>query len=584
MADLDEMTPGEILADSSVAEFIKELGLGIAAAQTALDDNSVRQMEIFTTRRDDLGGRSLLDLGLSPAFYHYQHADITCSMQLRMEVGKSDEFGFGIQAGVNDTNASTGSSSSSTSSSTSTDRSLTKSARLTMRSDSTAALAVQGGDTITPTGSTPTERLSNLQARLAGGTGEIERLVFNPPDTRPDMSIETPTDKVVVNSPTIAFLRPDTNSALIRVRANANTDFVVNGSLTVSTTAQASLDDYAAHVAQQFTAAGFTRVNHMAPGPRVQFAVTYHDTGVQDPQPDSIDSMQRLVGMLQATGQSVEIEGFTDRQGPRAANLALGEARARTIRDLLVSQGLPASQARISTPPTRGEQPADDAGDADGFDNQDWRVTFLYAAPLDDHWIFVRTGPNFDPAAVAPTAIGAAGGGPDNAYLHLYQPEPLALTGNSVTIDGTEFEFSGAAVSGGPGSGSAHAYAQNLTTAINATSTHRASRTGNVVRVARSEDTFAIQLFTTSSRQVNVAESSEFTITEQFRETSSSVESSNQEQNRTIAVGVSVDARFSRQFNMEVTGNSAISARLVSVPAPPEFLDQIQAFQNSLNQ
>ena len=85
MADLSEMTPGEVLADSSVAEFIKELGLGVAAAQVALDDNSVRQMEIFTRRREDLGDRSLLDLGLMPAFYHYQHADITCSMQIRME-------------------------------------------------------------------------------------------------------------------------------------------------------------------------------------------------------------------------------------------------------------------------------------------------------------------------------------------------------------------------------------------------------------------------------------------------------------------------------------------------------------------
>ncbi len=36
---------------------------------------------------------------------------------------------------------------------------------------------------------------------------------------------------------------------------------------------------------------------------------------------------------------------------------------------------------------------------------------------------------------------------------------------------------------------------------------------------------------------------------------------------------------MSRQFNMQVTGNSTISARLVSIPAPVEFLEQIRAFQ-----
>lgn len=453
-----------------------------------------------------------------------------------------------------------------------------------MRSDSTAVLAVQGGDSITPTGATPTERLTNLQGLLAGGGGEIERLVFDPPDSRPEMSIETPTDKVVVNSPTVAFLRPDTDSALIRIRNNADTAFVVDGSVTVNTTAQATLTEYAAHVAEQFTAAGFGYVYHAAPGPRVQIGVALHDTAVQLPQPASISKIEHWAGVLKATGQSAEIEGFTDRQGPRAANLALGEARARTVHNLLLSQGISAGQIRIAAPPTRGEQAAADAGDADRLDNQEWRVTLLYFTPLDDHLIVVRDGPGFDPAAIAPSAIGAGGGGADNAYIHLYRPEALALAGNGVTIDGTEFDFSGAAVSGGPGSGSAQAYAHNLTAAVNATPTHRAWRQGSVVRVARSEDTFAVQLFTTSARQVNVAESSEFTITEQFRETSSSVESRDQAQNRTIAVGVTVDARFSRQFNMEVTGNSAISARLVSVPAPPEFLDQIAAFQNSLNQ
>ena len=84
MPDIADMTPGEVLTEASVAEFIKALGLSIAQAQKALDENSVDQIGEFIRPREGLDGRSLLDLGLSPAFYHYQHADVSCSMQLSL--------------------------------------------------------------------------------------------------------------------------------------------------------------------------------------------------------------------------------------------------------------------------------------------------------------------------------------------------------------------------------------------------------------------------------------------------------------------------------------------------------------------
>ena len=91
MADenpIEKMTPGQILADASVAEFIKAMGLSIADAQKALDLNSLAQVGEYVEPRPGLGGKSLLQLGLSPPFYHYQHADLTVSMQLTMKVGE----------------------------------------------------------------------------------------------------------------------------------------------------------------------------------------------------------------------------------------------------------------------------------------------------------------------------------------------------------------------------------------------------------------------------------------------------------------------------------------------------------------
>ncbi len=42
------------------------------------------------------------------------------------------------------------------------------------------------------------------------------------------MALTAPTDRVLVSSPTVTFLRPDSDAAVIRIRANAATDYVVN--------------------------------------------------------------------------------------------------------------------------------------------------------------------------------------------------------------------------------------------------------------------------------------------------------------------------------------------------------------------
>lgn len=67
-------------------------------------------------------------------------------------------------------------------------------------------------------------------------------------------------------------------------------------------------------------------------------------------------------------------------------------------------------------------------------------------------------------------------------------------------------------------------------------------------------------------------------MTEQFSRSSTSSLTQQNSGNKTVAVGASLDVRYSRQFEMNVTGNSSISARLVSIPAPPAFLETIKTF------
>lgn len=154
----------------------------------------------------------------------------------------------------------------------------------------------------------------------------------------------------------------------------------------------------------------------------------------------------------------------------------------------------------------------------------------------------------------------------------------MNLSGNSVTIDGENFPFSGSA-GGGQAVGTAEAHAHNLTTAINATDSLRASRQGHVVQVSRATDAFDVHLFSRSSRALTLTGSEGLTVTEQFTRTRSAQSESREGQNTTVAIGVTVDKRESRQFNMAVTGNSQISARLVSVPPPEPFVEAIRALQ-----
>lgn len=93
---LADYTPGELLADLKVAEFIKELALGIAEAQKALDENSIAQaLELATTPIPGLN-KTLIELGLSPPFYHFQYADLEVNMSLTMRVQEE----LGVDLGV----------------------------------------------------------------------------------------------------------------------------------------------------------------------------------------------------------------------------------------------------------------------------------------------------------------------------------------------------------------------------------------------------------------------------------------------------------------------------------------------------
>ncbi|MBM9593565.1 hypothetical protein [Roseitranquillus sediminis] len=598
MPDIENMTPGEVLAEASVADFIKALGLSIAEAQRALDENSVDQIGEFIRPREGLDGRSLLDLGLSPAFYHYQHADISCSMQLSLRVEKDLSVGVNLSGSFSDTSTSDENRSESTTSteSGSTEVSRERTAEIEIQSASTGAVSI-GGREFQLSGGDPLTRIRALQEAVrSDASAGVPRLLYEPTPRTFTITTDAPPDRVHTTSNTVAFLGSASDFAIIQIDANADTSYVFNGTTTIATTAQGDLDTYAAHVEAQVQAAGYTTLlaSPTSPLVTVNFATGLHhfqETNPDGPVDNTGDrSRLKLIALVaRARNLAITVQGYADAQrypGGQAIsdqeNRRLGDRRAAEIKAILESYG--ADPARVKITPSTGAADANADVTAGGsranvnFRRVDVRI------PGRPHWLSVKSNTaaqamsGIDPDRRAPGSTG-------NGFIFLLATQALSLSGMKCTIDGTDFPFSGSAA-GGHASGSAEAYAVNLRDDINGNASvdYQASADGNIVTVFGKSSPFKVTLLTAENRQIQLSGRDGVSIKREFTRTSTSSLTRQNTGNRTVAVGASVDVRFGRQFEMNVTGNSAISARLVSIPAPPQFLETIKEYLRQDNE
>lgn len=89
-----------------------------------------------------------------------------------------------------------------------------------------------------------------------------------------------------------------------------------------------------------------------APGSREDFLVNvgdrvFFDFDKSDLRPDAIQTLEQQAAFLRRYGQySIVIEGHADERGTREYNLALGDRRATSVRDFLVSLGIDADRIR----------------------------------------------------------------------------------------------------------------------------------------------------------------------------------------------------------------------------------------------
>lgn len=88
------------LMNAPLPQLIEKLGLSIAMAQKALDENSVALAQAMAATEVSLGGETynLITLGFAPTFYAFTEA--TVEAKLEFSVAESTEFSIGGSVGV----------------------------------------------------------------------------------------------------------------------------------------------------------------------------------------------------------------------------------------------------------------------------------------------------------------------------------------------------------------------------------------------------------------------------------------------------------------------------------------------------
>jgi outer membrane protein OmpA-like peptidoglycan-associated protein len=686
MPDLEDMTPGQILADTNVATFLSDLGLGIARAQQALDQNSLATAVEMATTRPEFSNRSLLDLGFSPTFYHYQHADLEVSLQITMRVERSTSVRVGLNFGLDTSNTSSNEGEGQATITVNFGAGGPATAVVRLAEAGPGRLVVGATTVNLVNGAATAPDVGVVANSLSRTARALADRMSDPPEAVPEVLLATVelveggiAISATTNSPTVfAVGTPNRITVLDRAARPARAWLSITGagnaafngtdSATWTTTPSAV---EAASTA--IDALGSTEANVLFKGRDAAepFHVNF-DLDRADLIPAELDGLEPIIQFLTDNGSiAVEVVGHCDATGNERRNDPLSLERATAVHGYLRRRGVSATQL-AAAPIGRGERellvnvqtaerrnrrvvvrlvgsvtdvvavrsagtgatatwdtgrPTVAAGGSvlSAFNgSNDVPLGSNASVTLSGHTFVANGATNnatehaFVPGATAASAasalaqsiltnaqVDAVAEGPvvrlfpigSHALIRL-QSRDRSAAANSLTLTPTGSlqpvsGFTGASTAGEPANGDtvtiggivltctteaspgtrqfakgadAAATASNLATAVGQVSGMQGTAAAAVVTVRGLSGT---RLATSNAQAFTLSAT-----------TLSGTRPSPQrtESNTTVAVGLSVDVAHSRRFGVEVTGNSRIAARLVSLPAPVELLDEIRTF------
>jgi len=141
--------------------------------------------------------------------------------------------------------------------------------------------------------------------------------------------------------------------ALVLVAGCSNTSTKATGSTdTAATTTATGADDGSVHGGIVAKSDGSVQV--LSAG-----NIVYFDFDQDTIRPDAREVLMTQAARLTKSGEKAVLEGHADERGTREYNMALGERRAKAVRDFLIIQGV--DKAKLEVVSYGEERPADPA-------------------------------------------------------------------------------------------------------------------------------------------------------------------------------------------------------------------------------
>jgi outer membrane protein OmpA-like peptidoglycan-associated protein len=573
------------------------LGIGIAQAQKKLDDNSIKQAIALADPENGFGGKSLLELGFIPAFYSFSYADISAEIELKMRLST----GFEIGGELNVDFTKQGGYSKDKLDYLREDRESKH--REEFKSSRGFLTTADNFEELT---------INSVEVQMNDAVGVINRLEDFGQDIRQVSTVDraslevdsakykatnisTSNNATIVNSGGYIVVSlpvaTATDQGVLAVSEyvgaadvdlngagddfTPTTDFATtfpladteNGAGTVTGFNAAENKYYSDAATSTEIEVYFDFDKHDV---RLAIDATYNDAanGVNKDNTVMKPILLKLAKILDKDPNArVTIKGYTDGSGSKPYNKLLSEKRAQSLMDWLVENG--ADAGRI-TPKGFGEDLAGGSSDP----NLTYRKAVIEITSDADYFWF--EGGALDHATAASTQ-------PENPFIYLDGAITPAGDYDIVfTSSGQLISLTGGAVTSLADIQNAAVVQDHFSSQIIDNSIYLMHNESKLRYTVYSNQQEEIQFQTGSNSSETFEDSESKYLIDETTNTSTRIkrDSENISNPSAVAVGVSVDARYSRQFSIDVSGNARVAARIVAVPAPEQFTTGISDIYN----
>lgn len=530
--DLEKLNPGDMLKEADLGSYISAMGLGVAEAQKALDDNSIAQLVVLSQPVEALKGKSLIQLGLLPAFYHFRKATLSASINVSLKVSESLSVGGSLDIKSDGKVDKTKTSSSSQKQVIAHTLTVNDSISImnSAASNDSAIKKIGGYTQHLSSGKTVISSRAELAGAAAYSTNGL----------------------VGWSSAGALFAVPPAGQGWQVWKfsggiSNSNS-FAVKS--TTGWTGVAQTDAATAADWLKLKAESANLWAYAFPGKfKVGFDFAKDIIRIED-EP----KLRVLANLIANAGlANVKLTGRTDKVGQEGANVKLGIRRAEAVKQLLIGFGASATSVTYNLI-------------SDGESQAALAETIDDSARAPDRHVEIE----IDPAA---WFVLIAGSG----VISSGTTEALANATKGLVAKGTYPDNGKKALTDG-----AVTRAADLAAQFDNHASYEASHESEseVVYLSNNEDigvdVFDLEIWkedNTAFAITSISSSAEVT-----QDVLTTEETNNlvKKKNRTTAFALSIDARYARSYDLSMTGSMSVSAELASVPPPQEFIEFIR--------